>query len=67
MMTKQSVYRAGVLETAEVSAMAEPRQTVPTRGLHESRLQPHPLLTLWVFAYQLPLAFDPPEESIKAQ
>ena len=28
--------------------------------------QPHSPLT-WVFAYQLPLAFDPPEELIKMQ
>ena len=38
--------------------------------LHEARqarFQPHSPRTPWVFAYQLPLAFDPPEESIKMQ
>ena len=42
--------------------------TVPTRGLHESPgPKPHPLLTPWVLAYQLSLAFDPPEELIKVK
>ena len=49
--------------------MAGPRQPFPHEGYTSPRahLQPHPLLTPWALAYQLSLAFDPPEESIKVQ